>query len=166
MRKLLILAPFFLMGAAAWACGDKLMLVMRVRLAQLKLGRPVAILAYAQRDLPSSALIRQMQLHPAVKKAGHRFQFIEDTAKLDDALKAEKYDLVLADVTVADQLSQRVRSSPSRPVVLPVSYKNTKAEDSATQKKFHCLLKAPSDSEQYFEAIDQALQWKAKAFAR
>jgi len=166
MRKLLILAPFFLTGAVAWACGDKLMLVMRVRLAQLRLGRPLAILAYAKQDLPSSGLIRLIQLQPAVKKAGHRFQFIEDTAKLDDALKAEKYDLVLADVAVADELSQRVKSSPSRPVVVPVSYKNTKAEDSATQKKFHCLLKAPSGSEQYFEAIDQALQWKAKAPGR
>lgn len=166
MRKVLILAPFLLTAAGAWACGDKLMLVMRVRLAQLKPGHPVAILAYAQRDLPSSALIRQFQLQPAVKKAGHRFQFIEDAAKLDDALKAEKYDVVLADVAVADELSQRMRSSPSRPVVLPVSYKSTKAEDSATQKKFHCILKAPSGSEQYFEAIDQALQWKAKGIAR
>ena len=97
MRKLLIFLSLFLTTAVAWACGDKLMLVMRVRLAQLKLGHPVAILAYAQRDLPSSALVRQIQLQPAVKKAGHRFQFIDDTARLDDALKAEKYDLVLAD---------------------------------------------------------------------
>ena len=166
MRKLLIFLPLFLTTAVAWACGDKLMLVMRVRLAQLKLGHPVAILAYAQRDLPSSALVRQIQLQPAVKKAGHRFQFIDDTARLDDALKAEKYDLVLADVAVADQLSQRVKSSTYRPIVLPVAYKSTKVEDSATQKKFHCLLKTPSDSEQYFEAIDQALQWKAKAAVR
>jgi DNA-binding NtrC family response regulator len=142
------------------------MLVMRVRLAQLKMGHPVAILAYAQRDLPSSVLVRQLQLQPAVKKAGHRFQFIEDSGRLDDALKAEKYDLVLADVAVADQLSQRVKASPFRPVVLPVTYKSTKVEDSAIQKKYHCLLKTPGDSDQYFEAIDQALQWKAKTAAR
>jgi len=166
VRKILIPLAFFVTAIAASACGDKLMLVMRVRLAQLKLGRPVAILAYTQRDLPSSALVRQIQLQPAVKKAGHRFQFIEDTTKLDEALKADKYDLVLADVAVADELSQRVKTSPFRPFVLPVAYKSTKLEDSATQKKFHCLLKATSDSEQYFEAIDQALQWKAKAPTR
>jgi DNA-binding NtrC family response regulator len=142
------------------------MLVMRVRLAQLKLGRPVAILAYTHRDLPSSALVRQIQMQPAVRKAGHRFQFIDDTAQLDDALKADKYDLVLADLSVADELSQRVKASPFRPVVLPVAYKSTKQEDSAAQKKFHCLLKASSDSDQYFEAIDQVLQWKAKAPGR
>jgi hypothetical protein len=163
MRKLLIFLPLFLTAAGAWACGDKLMLVMRVRLAQLKLGHPVTILAYAKPDLPSTALVHQIQLQPAVKKAGHRFQFIDDTGKLDNALKTERFDLVLADVTVADQLSERVKASPFRPVVLPVAYKSTKVEDSATQKKFHCLLKTPSDSEGYFEAIDQALQWKAKA---
>jgi len=165
MRKLFTVLPL-LTATVALACGDKLMLIMRVRLAQLKLGRPISILAYAQPSLPSSALVRQIQLQPAVKKAGHRFQFIDDTASLDDALKAAKYDLVLADVAVADQLSERVKSSPFRPVVVPVSYKATKGEDSATQKKYHCLLKTPSDSDQYFEAIDQALQWKAKAVAR
>jgi hypothetical protein len=166
MRRVSVLLAFLLTAAAAWACGDKLMLVMRVRLAQLKLGHPIAILAYTKADLPSSALVRQIQLQPAVKKAGHRFQFIDDTARLDDALKAAKYDLVLADVTVADQLSERVKSSPFRPVVVPVSYRGTKVEDSATQKKYHCLLKTPGDSDQYFEAIDQALQWKAKTATR
>ena len=166
MRKLLVLPAFLLSAAVALACGDKLMLVMRIRLAQLKLGHPVSVLAYAQRDLPTSSFIRQIQLQPAVKKAGHRFQFIEDSAKLEDALKADKYDLVLADVTVADELSQRAKSSPFRPVVLPVAYKSTKVEDSTAQKKFHCLLKTPSGAEQYFEAIDQALQWKAKSLPR
>jgi hypothetical protein len=69
-------------------------------------------------------------------------------------------------VAVADQLSQHVTASPFHPVVLPVAYKSTKVEDSATQKKYHCLLKTPVDSDQYFEAIDQALQWKAKTATR
>jgi len=154
---------FFLTAAVALACGDKLMLMMRVRLAQLKLGHPVTILAYAQRDLPSSPLVRQLELQPAVKKAGHRFQFIEDPAKLDETLKTAKYDVVMADVAVVDGLSPRVTTSPFHPIILPVAYRSTKAEDSATQKKYHCLLKTPSGADQYFEAIDQALQWKAKA---
>ena len=166
MRKLLILLVVFLATATAWACGDKLMLVMRVRLAQLKLGRPITILAYTQRDFPSSASVRQIQLQPDVKKAGHRFQFVDESARLDDALKAEKYDIVVADVAVADQLSQRVQALPSHPVMLPVSYKGTRAEDSATRKKYHCLLKAPGGADQYFDAIDQALQWKAKTVSR
>jgi len=166
MRKLVAPLAFFLAVTVAYACGDKLMLVMRLNAAQLKLGHPVTILAFAQRDLPSSDLLRQIQAQPAVRKAGHRFQFVEDGTNLDEALKATKYDLVLADVALADSLSQRLQSMPFRPVVLPVAYKSTKQEDSATQKKFHCLLKTPSSSDAYFEAIDQALQWKAKIATR
>lgn len=166
MRRLRILCPFFLMSAVALGCGDKLMLIMRVRLAQLRLGHPVAVLALAEQDLPSSASIRQLPLQSAVKKAGHRFQVINEPAQLDEALKAQKYDLVLADVTVADNVSERVKALPNRPVVVPVSYKSSKVQDSATQKKFHCLLKAPTDSDQYFEAVDQALQWKTKGMSR
>lgn len=166
MHKLSIPLLLSLAAVVAWGCGDKLMLVMRLRLAQLKTGHPIAVLAYVQRDLPSSTFVRQIQLQPAVKKAGHRFQILEDTTRLDDALKAAKYDVVIADVSVADVLNQRVRSSPYHPIVLPVGYKTSKAEESATQKKYHCLLKTPSDSDEYFEAIDQALQWKMKAGTR
>ena len=166
MRKLVVPLAFFLAVTVAYACGDKLMLVMRLRAAQLKLGHPVMILAYAQRNLPSSDLVRQIQSQPAVRKAGHRFQFVEDGTNLDEALKTTKYDLVLADVAVAESLSERLQSSPFRPVVLPVAYKSTKQENSATQKKFHCLLKTPTNSEAYFDAIDQALQWKAKIATR
>lgn len=142
------------------------MLVMRLRLAQLRLGHQLSILAFAPRDLPSADSIRQLPSQPAVKRAGHQFQLVEDAARLDQALKAGKYDLVMADVSVADELSRRVESVSYRPLVVPVAYKATKAEDSATQKKFHCLLKAPSGSDEYFDAVDQALQWKAKAAAR
>jgi CheY-like chemotaxis protein len=166
MRKLVVPLAFFLAVTVAYACGDKLMLVMRLRAAQLKLGHPLTILAYAQRDLPSSDLVRQIQSQPAVRKAGHRFEFVEDGTNLDEALKATKYDLVLADVALADSLRQRLQSSPFRPMVVPVAYKSTKQEDSATQKKFHCLLKTPSSSDAYFDAIDQALQWKAKVATR
>ena len=166
MRKVCVILPFFLVTAVALACGDKLMLVMRVRLAQLKLGHPVAILAVTEKDFPSSAMVRQIQLQPAVKKAGHRFEFLEDTSRLDDTLKAEKFDVVLADVALAGKLSEQAKSSPFRPVVLPVAYNTSKSEDSATQKKFHCLLKTPTGADQYFEAIDQALQWKAKSANR
>src|ERR1035438_2883428 len=40
MRKLPIV--LFLAAGVVFACGDKLMLVMRVRIAQLKLGHPLA----------------------------------------------------------------------------------------------------------------------------
>jgi hypothetical protein len=166
MRKVPLIGLFFLTTAAALACGDKLMLVMRLRLAQLRLGHPLAVLAYAQRDLPSSNSIRQLPFQAAVKRAGHQFQVVEDAARIDQALNTGKYDLVIADVTIADEMSRRLESVPYHPLVVPVAYKRDKAQDSATQKRFHCLLRAPNGSDEYFDAVDQALQWKAKAAAR
>ena len=162
MRKGLLVSIFLLGGAGVWACGDKLMLVMGIRPSQLKLSQRARILGYTRQDSPSSKLIRELEVQPIAKKAGHKFEFVDDLAKLDGALKAGKYDLVVADMAVAGELSQRLSSSPSRPVVLPVAYNVAKADQVAAQKKFHCLLKIPSGPDQYLEAIDQAMQWKAR----
>jgi CheY-like chemotaxis protein len=160
VRKLAILLAFLLTGGIVWACGDKLMLVMGVRLAQIK-NHPAAILVYPV-SAPSAAVIRQIPLQPALAKAGHKFQVADDPARLADALKNGRYDLVMADLGFADELAEMVRSSPSHPVILPVAYNLPKAEQSAAQKRFHCLLKAPSDSDHYLEAIADAMEWKAK----
>jgi ABC-type amino acid transport substrate-binding protein len=165
MRRSLILPGLFLIAAVAWGCGDKLMLIMGARSLRIKAGPPALILAYPGQKA-SAALIRDLQLQPAVKKAGHRIQVIEDPAGLDNALKGGKYDLVLADLANANELSQRLSSAPSKPVILPVAFRASKEEQSAAQKKYHCLLKAPSNPGQYLEAIDQAMEWKLKASNR
>ena len=162
MRKLLLLTALLLTAAVAWACGDKLMLVM----GGARLSSHAVILAYEHQNTASSAVIRGLQSQPALRKAGHTVQVVEDPARLDSALKTGKYDLVMADVSDADDLTQLVRSAPSRPVVLPVAYNSSKEEQTAAQKKFHCLLKAPSNSDQYLAAIDQAMDWRSKAVRR
>jgi hypothetical protein len=161
MRRLLILLSLLLMAAVAWACGDKLMLVMGARMSQINPAHRAAILAYPG-NAASAKLIRDLQLQPAMKKAGHRFQIVEDPMGLDNALKAGKYDLVMADVANASEVSQHMSSGPSKPVLLPVAFKASKAEQSDAQKKYHCLLKAPSDPDNYLAAIDQAMEWKLK----
>jgi len=161
MRTPLAVPAFFLVGAVAWACGDKLMLVMGARLSQIKPARPALILAYPGQTA-SATLIRDLQLQPAIKKAGHRVQVVEDSAGIDNALKAGKYDLVVTDVANAEELGRRVLSAPSKPVLLPVVFRASKQEQSATQKKYHCLLKAPADPGNYLLAIDEAMDWKLR----
>lgn len=135
------------------------------RSARIKPVRPALILAYPGQTA-SATLIRDLPLHLALKKAGHRIQVLEDPTGLENALKAEKYDLVVADVANANELSQRVFSAPSKPVLLPVAFQASKEEQSAAQKKYHCLLKAPSNAENYLLAIDQAMDWKLKTTNR
>jgi hypothetical protein len=164
MRKLLIVLSLPVAASVAFACGDKLALIMGLRSSQIR-SHPALILAYPGRNA-SAALIRDLQLQPAFKKAGHRFQVVEDPAGLDNALNANKFDLVVADVANAAELGEHVSAAPSKPQLLPVAFKASKDEQSAALKKYHCLLKAPSDPENYLAAIDQALDWKLKTAKR
>ena len=165
MRSPLIVLGLLLFGTITWACGDKLMLVMGSRSSQIKPFHPASILVYPGRSA-SAALMRGFQSLPAFRKAGHRFQLVEDSAGLADALKAGKYDVVVADVADANELNQQVSSSASKPILLPVAFKASKAEQSTAQKKYHCLLKATGNSEDYLEAIDRAMELKLKGTTR
>jgi ABC-type amino acid transport substrate-binding protein len=161
VRRPLIVLGLLLFGTIAWGCGDKLMLVMGSRSSQIKPLHPAAILVYPGQTA-SAKLIRSLQSQPAFRKAGHRFQIVDDSAGLDNALKAGKFDLVVADVADANGLSQQVSSAASKPILLPVVFKASKEEQSAAQKKYHCLLKAPGNPENYLEAIDHAMELKLK----
>ena len=138
------------------------MLVMGVRASQIKPLHPAAILALPGQS-PSAAIIRNMQTQTAFKKAGHRFELVEDAAALNRALKSGKFDVVIADMSEAGEASEGAASAASKPVVLPVAYKPSKEEQSAAQKKYHCLLKTPGNTDNYLAAIDQAMEWKLKS---
>ena len=165
MRRPLILLGLLLVGTIGWACGDKLMLVMGARYGQLKPVHPAAILAFPGNSA-SATLIRGLQSQSVLKKAGMRFQVVEDNAGLDNALKTGKYDLVITDVTDASGLTREVSTAASKPLLLPVAFKATKLEQSEAQKKYHCLMKAPGSAENYLDAIDHAMEWKLKGATR
>jgi hypothetical protein len=59
MPKVPILAGLLFAGTIAWACGDKLSLMMGARSSQIKPLHPAAILAYPGRSA-SAALIRSL----------------------------------------------------------------------------------------------------------
>lgn len=169
MRKpflaLSVLVAVALGATAALACGDKLMLFARgARFQQVySSAHAASILAYARQNSAVPAIVKDLQPQAALKRAGHKLETIEDAAAVEVALKSGKYDLVLADIADADGLEQAARSAPSRPLVLPVVYKPTKPEQTAAEKKFHLLLKAPGNTGQYLAAIDHAMELRLKA---
>jgi hypothetical protein len=55
-----------------------------------------------------------------------------------------------------------VLSAASKPVLLPVAFNASKDEQSAAQKKYHRLLKAPGNFESYVDAIDRVMDLKLK----
>jgi hypothetical protein len=155
MRK-----PFLMglvLGTTALACGDKLMLLGgHARLRQIYGARPASILVYMRANSVVPEIVRSLQ--PAVRQAGHKFYTVEDLGALDAALKGGKYDLLMADITDAEGLQQEARSAPSKPVLLPVVHKSSKAETTAAVKRFHCALKAPGSTSHYLDAIDEAME--------
>jgi hypothetical protein len=107
MQRALIFLNLTLIAAGACACGDKMMLVMGARSSRIKPIRPAMILAYPGQNA-SATVIRDLQRQLAAKKARHRLQIVEDHGALDSALRAGKYDLVIADVANANELSDRL----------------------------------------------------------
>jgi hypothetical protein len=160
----LVFFATLLTGPAVFACGDKLMLLTAgARFRQVNsVLHPASILAYTSQNSPISGVVRELERQPALHRAGHKFVAVQDFTRLDEALKNGKYDLVLIEPSDADRLLQGIRSAPSKPLILPVLYKPTRAEATAVEKRFHCLLKAPGSLSHYLSAIDEAMEIRLK----
>jgi hypothetical protein len=167
VRKLLstgiLLASFALISTAALACGDKLMLNFgSLQFRQVYARHPASVLAYVRQNSAVAGVVTQLELQPVLKQTGHKFYAVDGPARLEEALKTGKYDLVLADAADAESLEHEVQETPLMPSVLPVVYKSTKVEAASVEKKFHAVLKAPGSVEHYLAAIDQAMEVRAK----
>jgi hypothetical protein len=167
VRRLLVMAMMVAAGAlgsiAAFACGDNLMLLIgSTRYRLVYNARPASILAFTRQNSAVPGIVSELEHQPALQRGGHKFYSVDDLSRLDEALKAGRYDLILADITDADGLEQRLQSAPSKAVVLPVVYNSTKAEAKAVEKRFHCVLKAPGSPSNYLAAIDGAMEVKLK----
>lgn len=157
----LAVAP--LIATAAFACGDKLMLLTgNVRFGQIYGARPAAILAYVRQNSAVPALLLDLDRQPALRKAGHKVYVVDDLAKFEAALRTGIYDLVLADAADADSLAEAVRSAPSKPVLLPVVFKSAKPETAVAGKKYRRVLKTPNSPNQYLATIDEAMSARSK----
>lgn len=163
MRKLLwamalVVGAWSFIESPAHACGDKLVSLVRgIRFQRAyQAARPGSILIYA--GAGGEQTVKETKLQSSLKRAGHDIQIVTDSSQLDEVLRAQHFDLVLADVAEVADLSQRLASVPHRPRVLPVLYKPTKAQMTAAEKEFGFAIKAPAKSTQHLEAIDEAMK--------
>lgn len=165
MRRILIApaitAGIMLLGiAAADACGDKALRIGRGIRFQ-RTSHPAAVLIY----IPSNNL-RATQLQSMLKKVGHKSSAVESKDRLSDALESGRYDLVFTDLADAAGLEKQIVTSPSKPVLVPVVSKATKAEVTAAQKQYKYLVKDPHSAEKYLDAIDRALGSRVRLLSK
>lgn len=170
MRRLLVLVVVML-GAApslqlvTLACGDKFLMVGRsLRFNQAYAAiYPSTILIYAHAGLGRSTGILNSKFQANLIKAGHRVEVVKDEARLAQTLQEGGVDLVLADVSDVEAIKPRAEQSPSKPMVLPLMYKPTKAEAEAVKTRYRTELTSSDRPQRYLSTIDHEMQARAKA---
>ena len=171
MRRLagsaLLVAVAVLSGTAALACGDKLLAVGR--------GAAVPTCLCGASSQPGDLLRRHpewrdsRQHQTADHAEAGRAQACNScraASQLDQALKSGKVDVVLVDFADLAGITRQLQSAPSKPVILPVLFKPSKAELAAAQKEYKFALKAAADDFEYLTAIDEAMKLRLKTGAK
>jgi hypothetical protein len=142
------------------ACGDKVLALGRaIKLAYVST-HSASILLYLRS--PSAPVISDASLQSALKKSSQVLRIVNDADELKQALNRGKYDLIITDPQDAPGIEQQLQAISSHTVVVPMLYQSTKAEASALIKRYHVVLKAPSKTDNYLLAIDEAMEMKAK----
>lgn len=158
-----ITAVFLISVTLAYACGDKLLALNRgLRFRDFSGSHRASILIYSHIGSPTSGAINDGQLQSALVKAGHQLQTVEESSRLNVVLKTGHYDLVLVDLMDAPLVEELLRSAPSPPLVVLVVHEGSKAENASVKRQYRFVLKAPDKSGNYLDAIDRALDEKAK----
>jgi hypothetical protein len=161
-----VLGTAAVFGTVGLACGDKLLVIGRgVRFQHAYAPHQGSLLIYSS-GTRSDATLRSAKLQTTLKQAGHKLQTVEGASQLDGALKSGKVDVVLADFADLAGITRELQSAPSKPVVLPILFKPSKAELAAAQREYKFALKAPTDEVQYLRAIDEAMKVRLKTAAK
>jgi ABC-type amino acid transport substrate-binding protein len=150
-------------GTVALACGDKLLVAGRgVRFQRTYAGHKGNVLIYST-SVQSGDVLKSALIKNTLTRAGHTLQTVDDASQLDAALKSGKVDVVLGDFAELAPVAHELHAASSKPVVLPILFKPTKAELAAAQKDYRIALRAPADQVQLLTAIDEAMKLRLKA---
>lgn len=162
-RLCVVLLTILTVGSAcadALACGDKFLRVGRSpRIRAYASVHRSSILVYAPRwTRRGIADFEQM-----LKRAGHKPVTATTAAAMSQAFAGGKYDVVIASYGDAGAVKQELEALPSRPALLPVLYKATKAETAEAVATYRCLLDPEKMTPfQALEEIDRLIELHAK----
>lgn len=151
---------FSTIGAAGvvLACGDKFLIPSRgTRFQQAPPDRAAAaVLLYANPTSALPAALTKLSVDSALRKVGYRPTMVTSVDALERALNQGGWDVVVLDL--ADSASVRNRVPGRRaPVVVPVAQNASGEQVAAARKQYAHVLKSPSRSQAFVDAIDDAL---------
>ena len=164
MRSSFVIGLIAIFAAGAvdlGACGDKFLRVGRSsRFRRYAAVYPASVLIYK----PVHATVAGIREFEALlKRAGHRPVTADSGTSVPGLLAAEHYDLVIADYADAAHIKEDLQSASSKPELLPILYKPTRAVEAEAEKGYAFLIKP--DVMTKFDAlaeIDRLMQVKLK----
>lgn len=144
------------------ACGDKF--VRTDRGGRFQRGyvavHPASALVYVNKSSPGAGSMRK--LPATLKAAGHKAVAVDSVSAFQEALQAGKYDIVLVEAADIPSLEPGIRAAASRPRLLPVLRKPTKAEIEAVTKQHGCAIEDPENKYGVLVDIDKLMEQKAQ----
>jgi hypothetical protein len=162
MRRAFVIGIITVLSCASvdlGACGDKFLRVGRsARFRRYAAVHPAAILIYKPAHATRAGI---EELKALLVQSGHRPEAIDSGTSIASALAAARYDLVIADYADAVQIRSALGTAPSRPEILPILYKPTKAVEAEAEKQYACLIK-PHEMTKFdaLAEIDRLMQLK------
>ena len=170
MKKRVVVVLVLLLsgiGAAGvvLACGDKFLLPSRgTRFQQAPPDRAAAsILLYANPGSALPAALTKLSVDSALRKVGYRPTMVSSLDALERALNQGGWDVIVVDLADSGSIRTRGQGRPA-PVVVPVAQNASGEQVAAARKQYAHVLKSPSRSQAFVEAIDDALaDWHASA---
>jgi CheY-like chemotaxis protein len=147
------------------ACGDKFLLPSRgTRFQQAPPDRAAAaVLLYANPASALPAALTKLSVDAALRKVGYRPTMVSSLDALERALTQGGWDVIVVDLADSGSIRSRGQGRPA-PVVVPVAQNASSEQVAAARKQYGHVLKSPSRSQAFVEAIDDALaDWQASA---
>src|SRR5205085_970123 len=106
------------------------------------------------------------KLQATLRRTVHKLQLVQSGTQLDEALKSGRVDVVLVDFPDLSGIARQLQAATSKPVILPILIKPSKADITAAQKEYKFVLKATADDFEYLAAINDAMKRRLKAGAK
>jgi hypothetical protein len=152
------------------ACGEKLLVLGRgIRFQSRHTPRAASVLLYLPQT-GSGQPLSDPHLESALREAGHAVHAVTTNGDLDSALRSGVYDVVLANMTDAEDLERVQATAASNAVVLPAVYlvappqakQQAKADRAKAAQEFNVVVEVPGRPGQYCAAVDKAMDLKLK----
>jgi hypothetical protein len=162
----LLLGACMALQADLLGCGDKFLIVSRgTRFQRAALRTSASILVFANPESNLPKALANVPIDATLRKAGYKSTIVTTVAELEAALSRGGWDVVLVDVADSRAVSGRTGSELA-PVILRVLYNVTDQELARAKKQYPVVLKSPTKSQPFLDAVDDALAARLAASAK